>query len=58
MTFDELVELATLRIYTELREGGGREMRLAVHRWMELAILWSKGQSQNSANDVRRKETP
>jgi hypothetical protein len=44
MTFDELVELATLRIHSDLLEGGGKEMKRAIRLWMRQAILWSKGQ--------------
>jgi hypothetical protein len=51
MTFDELVELAMLRIHSDLLAGGGREMRRAVHLWMGQAILWSKGQKQNAGGE-------
>lgn len=39
-TFDELVEVATQRIHSALLEGGGREMKRAIHLWMGQAIIW------------------
>jgi len=42
ITFEALVELSTFRIHGALLEGGGNEMRSAVHLCLNQAIQWSK----------------
>jgi hypothetical protein len=54
MTFDELAELATLRIHSALLVGGGREMKRAIRLWMRQAILWIE---TNYSVDVEQNKT-
>ena len=42
MTFDQLVEEATLRIHGALLEGGGPAMKAAVYLWLQQAIIWKE----------------
>ena len=42
MTFEELVQTATLGIHSSLIEGGGNAMRSAVWKWLSSAIEWDR----------------
>ena len=41
MTFEELVEIAAIRIHSALLVGGGKEMKSEIFTWMSNAIRWS-----------------
>lgn len=45
-TYSELVDDATRAIHSALLEGGGRNMRGAVHTWLNQAILWDRRDQQ------------
>ena len=41
MTFQELVEYATMQVHMALLEGGGKAMKASIHLWMGQAITWA-----------------
>lgn len=49
--FEELVSLATQDIHSALLEGGSKEMKNSIFKWMDMAIRWSR---ENSKIDNRR----
>ena len=42
MTFEELVEQASLSIHSALLAGGGEKMKATVWLYLNRAIIWSK----------------
>jgi len=42
LSFDELTEIASVRIHSALLDGGGKAMKAEVHLWMSQAIVWNR----------------
>lgn len=47
--FEDLVDEAARQIHSRLLEGGGKEMKAAIHMWMVAAINWEKEVNKKNA---------
>ena len=53
VTFDDLVNESAVRIHSALLEGGGREMKSALHQCMAKALEWKQSSEYSSGSDAK-----